>query len=201
MHTVDTEQGWWTGLPAARAVRLVGATFDQISLCVEPLPDSGPAVLSCQPAGAGPLVDQVGLLLTELERAATALFPDWLPGAANIIGPQGMGISAVRALAFDRAATTAHFGPFLADLAESALTGARAQGRRYAHEVRAQGLARVIADSYGRRHTALLIEEPAGLSAADERALVSAAEWLAHHGGFMIWLAGDRLTTNDRLDV
>jgi very-short-patch-repair endonuclease len=59
----------------------------------------------------------------------------------------------------------------------------------------------VISDSYGRDSTALLIEEPAGLSAAEESALIAAAEWLAHHGGFAVWLAGERLTAVDRLDI
>jgi very-short-patch-repair endonuclease len=66
-------------------------------------------------------------------------------------------------------------------------------------EVRAAGLARVIADAYGRRSAAVLIEVPAGLSPAGEVALVGAAEWLADRGRFTVWLAGAPLLAMDRI--
>jgi very-short-patch-repair endonuclease len=140
-------------------------------------------------------------MLDELERISAALFPLWLPGADRISGARGAGVPAVRSMAHALAARSEHFGPFLADLAERSLRGAPGGGTRFAQEVRAAGLARVVAASYRRPGSAILVEVPAGLVAADERALIAAVEWIAHHGGFAVWLIGAPPNAVDRVDT
>ena len=46
----------------------------------------------------------------------------------------------------------------------------------------------MIAAAYDRQSAAVLIDVPPDLSAADERALTGAAEWLAQHAGVTVWL-------------
>ncbi|GAA1771575.1 hypothetical protein GCM10009681_48780 [Luedemannella helvata] len=191
---------WWASLPPHR-VTYVGPGIDPdlLAVSLDPLPDDAPAVLRFRPSATGPLGDQVSVLLSELDRAATSLFPAWLPGADRLAGPQGRGVAAVRALAADLAAHGADFGPFLADLAERSLRRRPGGGSRFPSEVRATGLVRAIARAYDRPTAALLIDVPDGLSAADEQALVAAAEWLADHGRLSVWLAGAPLRAVDRV--
>jgi very-short-patch-repair endonuclease len=193
--------GWWCDLPLSRVVRVVGIDFATAARDLDPLPEGAPAVVDCRPASAGPVADQTTLLLDELSRAAVALYPAWLPDAASIADAAGAGIPAVRAVARATAHSSTHFGPFLAELATAGLCGRPALVRRFAAEVRAAGLARVIADSYQRGSAALLIEVPAGRPEPWLAELVAAAEFLAHHGGFGVWLAGDDLGVVDRLDT
>ncbi|GAA3095538.1 hypothetical protein [Nonomuraea salmonea] len=131
----------------------------------------------------------VAAVIDELDAAAVALFPAWLPGAEGIEGPGGAHLPAVRALALRRAAASEHYGPFLAELAERALAGGPSGLRP---EVRAAGLARALADSFGRSRTALLVRVPDGLTAAGQEVLVAACEWLAHRGGRWGGVAGGR---------
>ncbi|HEV2638095.1 MAG TPA: DUF559 domain-containing protein [Actinocrinis sp.] len=197
--------GWWANAPADRVVRLEGATAELLHLSLDPLPAGAPAVIGCRPAGLDRLAEQVQALLADLEQAAAGLLPLWLPGAGAIAGPQGAGVAAVRALARERAAGSAHFGPFLADLAERSLRR-RAPSPEplprngFPAAVRAEGLSRVIADSYRRGTAALLIEIPEGLTVAQEHAVVASAEWLAHHGTWAVWLTGAPLRDVDRID-
>jgi len=203
---------WWADVPTDRVIWLDGAAPELLQLSLDPLPQNAPAVLCCRPAGSGTLAEQVTALLDELEWAAVDLFPHWLPGADAIAGPQGAGVLAVRTLALDTAATSPHFGPFLAGLAERSL---RRRGRprdhpkdrtepsqesAFAPAVRAAGLARVIAAGYSRAFAVLLIEVPAGLAASDGRTLVSGAEWIAEHSGWGVWLTGTRPQSVDRID-
>jgi very-short-patch-repair endonuclease len=194
---------WWTVPPARKVSYLTGVDAELLGIALDPLPATAPAVVRFRPATGGPLGDQVAILLDELDRAAVALFPRWLPGAERLDGPQGLGVPAVRALAARTARRSANFGPFLVDLAERGLRGQTgAQIGRAAHfpaEVRAAGLARAIADAYRRESVALLIEVPADLPPADERALTSGAEWLAQHGRLTIWLAGAGPNVVDRI--
>jgi very-short-patch-repair endonuclease len=181
--------GFWAELPPGRVRHLVGASPEAIALALEPLPDDAPAVLTCQITAQPSSPRVVAAVLDQLETAAMDLYPAWLPGAEAIDGPGGAGASAVRALAVAKAATTSHFGPFLAGLAVRSSGGGSANGRLPV-EVRAAGLARVIADSFRRASTALLVPVPEGLAPAAGSALVAAGEWLAYHGGFAVWLAG-----------
>lgn len=189
---------WWNVPPRGQVSYLVGADPELLKIALDPLPDSAPAVIQFRPGTGGPLGDQVALLLDEMDTAAVALFPRWLPGAERLDGSRSLGVPAVRELAARVAARSHNFGPFLADLAERALRG-RTGRSRFPAEVRARGLARVIADAYDRESAALLIEVPDELPAADERALIAAAEWLAQHGHLTVWLAGAPLWVVDRL--
>lgn len=198
---------WWTVPPVRQASYLVGADPELLSVGLDPLPSSAPAVVQFHPVVGAPFGDQVAVLLDELERAAIAMFPRWLPGAEHLDQPGGLGVAAVRALAAQCAARSRDFSPFLADLAERGLRGSEGdpvdqpRGRRsqLPAEVRAAGLGKVIADAYGRQSAALLIAVPVDLSPADEQTLVATAEWFADHGRFSVWLAGAPLNVVDRV--
>jgi very-short-patch-repair endonuclease len=111
-------------------------------------------------------------------------------------------VAAVRSMALRLAGQSPHFGPFLADRAERALSGRDPERRVFFPDaVRAAGLARILAASYRRDSAALLFDLPECLSAAHERAIVSAAAWLAHHGGFAVWLTGAPLASVDSVDT
>ncbi|MEU8247732.1 DUF559 domain-containing protein [Nonomuraea sp. NPDC048916] len=188
----------WAQLPVGRPVWLDGADSEAVALAIDPLPDDAPAIVTYLPAVARSTTGFVSAALCELERAAVALFPAWLPGAEGLDGPGGAGVPAVRALALRRAAASDHFGPFLADLAELALS-ARTAPTRFSPETRATGLARVIAASFGRSRAALLVDVPGGLSPAAQEVLVAGCEWLAQRGELGVWLTGAPLDTVDRV--
>lgn len=57
----------------------------------------------------------------------------------------------------------------------------------------------MVADGFGRPRVSLLVEVPAGLDPAGERAVVAGAEWLCHHGRVAVWLAGTPLRHEDRV--
>lgn len=187
----------WRALPGRGVAVLGGVDAGGIAAAIDPLPEEAPAVLSYLPGDVRDAAHVVGCVLEELEKVAIALFPAWLPGAEGISGTGGASRRAVRELARRVAATTGHFGPFLADLAERSLTGRPA--RALAAETRAAGLVRVIAAGYDRRAVALLVHLPPGLSAPGEEALVAGCEWLADHGGLAVWLTGTPLMTVDRV--
>ncbi|MEU8318832.1 DUF559 domain-containing protein [Nonomuraea sp. NPDC048881] len=176
----------WAELPIGQVVRL-DADPDAVALALDPLPDDAPAVVTYFAAGERSVADLAASVLRELDKAAIALFPAWLPGAEGIEGPSGVNVAAVQALALRRASVTGHFGPFLAELARRALTGAPSA---LAPEVRAAGLVRVLADSFGRARLAVLVRVPDGLGAAAREVLVAGCEWLAHRGRAGVWLAG-----------
>ncbi|MGW2160254.1 DUF559 domain-containing protein [Nonomuraea sp. NPDC001699] len=176
----------WAELPIGRVVRL-DADPDAVALALDPLPDDAPAVVTYFAAEERSVADLAASVLRELDKAAIALFPAWLPGAEGIEGPSGMNVAAVQALARGRASVTGHFGPFLAELARRALTGGPSG---LAPEVRAAGLVRVLADSFGRARLAILVRVPDGLGTAAREVLVAGCEWLAHRGRAGVWLAG-----------
>ncbi|MEU7871543.1 DUF559 domain-containing protein [Dactylosporangium sp. NPDC049140] len=199
MSPAATLAHWWDGPPRRQVSHLDGAAPELLSVALDPLPSAAPAVVSFRPAPPGTPGDQVHVILRELDRAAIALYPLWLPGADALDGPSALGVAAVRALAERAAAGSHNFGPFLADLATRALRGAVERTPALPAEVRAAGLARVIAAAYGRDHLVVIIELPAGEHPAAERALVHAAEWLVRHAGVTVWLAGSPLRSVDRV--
>lgn len=178
---------------------LAGADPELLFIALDPLPVGAPVIIQFHPAIGGSVGDQVDTLVASMDRAAVALFPRWLPDAAHLDPSAELGGPAVRALAARAAARSSTFGPFLADLAERCLLGLTHRPSRFPAEVRASGLARVIADAYTRGSSAVLIAVPDGLSPVDERALVAAAEWLADHGRLGVWLAGAPLRVVDRV--
>ncbi|TDC42986.1 DUF559 domain-containing protein [Micromonospora sp. KC207] len=200
---------WWAAVPPRRVGHLADVDPELLRLALDPLPPAAPAVLAYRPARGLTLAGLVAALLDELEGAARALYPRWLPGADRLDGADPPGVAAVRELAARVASRSDHFGPFLADLAERALRGGDPAGperagpvrrrSRFPAEVRAAGLARVLADAYGRDGCALLVEPPDGAGPEDERILVAGAEWLAQHGRCAVWLAGPLRHAVDRV--
>jgi hypothetical protein len=187
----------WGELPIGRVVRLDGATAAELALTLVPLPANAPAIVIYRPRPPEHPGEVAAGALDELDGAALGLFPAWLPDAAGIRGPGGAGVDAVRALAMRTAPETAQFGPFLADLAERALRGARSTPSQFSPEVRAAGLAKVIARSYDRSAAALLVEIPPDLTGPEEQALVAGCEWLAQRGRLGVWLAGAQFSAVD----
>ncbi|WP_336207350.1 endonuclease domain-containing protein [Nonomuraea sp. LPB2021202275-12-8] len=186
----------WAALPVGRVVRLEGADADAVAQAIDPLPEGSPAIVTYAAVEARSATAMVTSVLDELDAAAVALFPAWLPGAEGIDGPGGANVPAVRTLALRRASAGEDFGPFLAELAERALTGRPCE---FSPEIRAAGLARVLAAGFARSRTSLLVRVPDGLSAAGQEVLVAGCEWLAHRGGFGVWLVGAELTAVDRV--
>ena len=177
---------------------LVGVEPERLSLAIDPLPPAAPAIFEFRPA-AESRADPVELLLAQLDRAARALYPRWLPGAEQLEASRALGVPAVRALAARVAAQSPDFGPFLADLAERAVSGVDGGRRRFPAEVRAAGLVRVIAKAYGRQSAVLAVNLPPELSPTGERLLTAACEWLVQRGGLTVWLVGAQLRAVDRV--
>ncbi|MEV1201532.1 DUF559 domain-containing protein [Microbispora rosea] len=213
----------WRELPTGRVVYLhagqdvhLHGDPDAVALAVDPLPDDAPALVTYVPRPALTPADVVADVLRELESAALAMFPAWLPEAGGITGTGGAAVAAVRALALRTGSGTRHFAPFLANLAERALreraalggvtrgvaAGGRTAGRAgtFPPEIRAAGLARVLRSGYRRPEAAILVRVPSGLPPAAEEVLVAACEWLAHHGGFGVWLTGPPPRSVDRIE-
>ncbi|MEU1880055.1 DUF559 domain-containing protein [Streptosporangium sp. NPDC020072] len=154
--------------------------------------------------GGGPAVrETVAEVLDALEKAVTGLYPAWLPEAADITGPGGLALPAVRELARRTVRGRRDLAAFLADLAARSLAGGglRLPHRSVPPETRAEGLAMAFAASFGRPHTVVLATIPEGLSPGREETLVAAAEWLTHRGHLGVCLTGAALTTVDRVPV
>ncbi|MEU4532721.1 DUF559 domain-containing protein [Micromonospora ureilytica] len=196
----DATGAWWAAPPTRRVSHLPGVDPELLRVALDPMPPAAPAIVHYRPTVVGPLGDLVDALLDQLDTAALAMFPRWLAGADRFDSAGTLGVAAVRALAARTAARSRHFGPFLADLAERGLHDRRrAVARsRFAPEVRAAGLARVIAEAYDRESCVLVVALP-DLNADAERTLVAAAEWFVRHGGFTVWLAGGPLRHVDRV--
>jgi very-short-patch-repair endonuclease len=189
----------WEDLPIGRVVRLTGGSPAALALTLVPLPDSAPTIVTWRPRAVSSQSSAVTAALDELETVAIGLFPAWLPGAEGIDGPGGANVAAVRELAARTASSTSHFGPYLAGLAERALRGSTAPTGRFLPQVKAPGVARVLAASFARPAAALLVEVPEGLSGEAAQDLVAGCEWLAHHGALGVWLTGAPLVGVDRL--
>ncbi|WP_432899647.1 endonuclease domain-containing protein [Micromonospora matsumotoense] len=185
-------------LPTDRVVQIRGVPAGTIAATVAGAP-VGPAAVVLRPGPARTAGAFVHSALDELERVAVALLPGWLPEAADIPRADPYGLAAVRAAAVGRARGSAHFAPFLAHLAAVALSGRRPPVDPFSVEVRCSGLIRVVAEGFGRPRAILLIQVPADLDPAGERALVAGAEWLCHHGRVGVWLVGTPLRHEDRV--
>lgn len=189
-----------THFPAGRVVRLTGVTEEQLAVGFDPLPDGSPVVIRHRlPTEVSSAQDVVEDVLGQLEAIAIELFPAWLPGAGAVDSASDFDRRVVREIAHRYAADTAHFGPFLADLAEAALRG-RPTERRFDLDVRARVLIRAIADSYGRDGISLLIGEDGPHGDGDQRRAALAFEWLADHG-VGTWLTASVLPLVDRYPI
>ncbi len=188
-----------THIPSEQVVRLVGLTAEQLAVSLDPLPERAPVVIRYRlPRAASSSRRIVDDVLEKLESLALGLFPAWLPNA-DVLSERGdFDRRVVRQLAHRHAADSDHFGPFLADMADASLRGC-APDRRFGPEVRAKGLARIIADSYRRAGVVLLVGPAAGPSSvADQRRIAAACEWLVNHGGIGVWLTAGALPLVDR---
>ncbi|MFY1624401.1 endonuclease domain-containing protein [Micromonospora sp. WMMD735] len=186
------------GLPTDRVVQLVGVPTDAVAAATtgEPV---GPVAVVLRPGPPRTPGSLVRAVLDDLERVAVALLPGWLPEAADVPRVDPFGLAAVRAAASRRARESAHFAPFLAHLADVAVSGRRPPTDPFPPEIRCPGLTRVVADGFDRPGVSLLVEVPAGLDPAGERAVVAGAEWLCHHGRVAVWLTGTPLRHEDRV--
>ncbi|GAA0708123.1 DUF559 domain-containing protein [Dactylosporangium roseum] len=132
-----------------------------------------------------------------MESIAGQLFPAWLPGAEGIQTSAGAAPAAVGAVALAHAARTGQFGPFLADLAVGALRRRGSSTGRHPPEVRALGLARVLATGLGRSSCALLMRSSDDLDERGALVLACAAAWLVDHGRMAVWILGERFPPAD----
>nr|WP_063818109.1 DUF559 domain-containing protein [Herbidospora sakaeratensis] len=192
----------WGDLPVGRVLRIAGvdSSIDAnvMELLLDPLPEAGPAVISYAATECDSVPELVGSILRELETLAVGLFPAWLPEGDKLDGPGGGGMAAARVLAMRMAVGGRHFGPFLAELAAHAIqhrgefTPGRlpARCRAFPAEVRAAGLARVVAAAFRRDEAALVVHVPEKLSSHGETVFVAGCEWLAHQSGMGVWLVG-----------
>jgi hypothetical protein len=188
-------------VPTDRVVRIAGPSAEQLLVGLDPLPAEAPVVIRYRvPAAPDSSLAVVDDILHRLEVVARELFPAWLPEAEVITTTSDFDRRVVRELARRMAATSEHFGPFVADLAEAALSG-RETARRFEPETRARGLARIIRDAYHRANVVLLVGPADELAEDEQRRVAGACEWLADHGGFGVWLTGDALTVVDRFST
>jgi len=185
-------------IPADQVVRLAGLTDEHLAVSLDPLPDRVPVVIRCRlprPHSPSGFVDDV---LQQLESVALDLFPAWLPAAEAITTSSDFDRRVVRQLAHRHAGGSEHFGPFLADMAEAAVRGTTPD-RRLGPEVRANGLAQIIAESYCRTGVVLLLGPLERSSSEEEqRAVALACEWLVGHGAIGVWLSQGVLPKVDR---
>lgn len=185
-------------MPADRVLRLVGPTVEQFAVAVDPLPDDAPVIVMAEvdavSSDPSSVVDE---LLDMMEAAVRAQLCAWLPAAEMITGTTDHERRAIRQLAREIASTTAHFGPFLADVAEAALRG-RAVVAQHDPEVRSRALARLLGTSYQRDAVALALWSAHSLATQQRHALGTAAQWLANHGPIGIWFLGDDAVEAER---
>jgi very-short-patch-repair endonuclease len=187
-------------IPVDRVVQVRGGSLDTVAAAAaDGLGDLAAVVVG--PASCATPRAFVRDILDDLERVAIALLPGWLPDAAEIHRPDPAGLAAVRAAALTRAHGSPHLALFLTELAAVALSGRRVTTSDLPLETRSIGLARVVAEGFGRAGVLLLAQVPAGLTADGERAMVAGAEWLAHQGRLGVWLVGSPLRQVDRVPV
>jgi very-short-patch-repair endonuclease len=191
----------WADLPLGQVVYVRGASAEALTLTLEPLPDDAPVVVIYYSMADRTKRVLVESILDQLEGVAIRLLPVWLPKATHLEGPQGGGVSAARALAVEKASHAHYFGPFLADLAEHGLRATGSTAARFAPEVRAVELSKILAECYGRTGVAILIDVPEELDSGSAAALLSASDWFAAHGAFGVWLTGARLPDGGRFST
>ena len=187
-----------THIPADQVVRLVGLTDAQLAVSLDPLPGHAPVIVRHPlPTDASSPHQVIDDMLHRLEAVALSLFPAWLPDAAVISESSDFDRRVVREIAHLNAANSSHFGPYLADMAEAALSRGVPQ-RQFGPELRAKGLARIIANSYHRDGVVLLVGQGGPDTEDAQRRAAAACEWVAGHGGIGVWLTAGALPLVDR---
>ncbi len=194
------ETPWYARLPDSRAVVLRGADAHHIAVSLDPLPHDAPAVATIHLVD---VVSQRGVVTTVLDNLETAVrdsFPTWLPGGDYLEGPNRLDLLASRRLSLELASTSEHFGPFVTAMTESALRG-RPIGREFIDQTRAEGLRRLLADTYHRRSVALVLSVEAGQSSYQHSQLIAGCMWLANSGGFAVWIVSPDDMISDHIRV
>lgn len=192
------EMPWYTQHSHNRVVQFLGVDAATFTSQLDPLPADAPAIVQLPIDEAQPQNRLVKSILDLLESAARQLFPVWLPGAEDFDGPNRLDVLAARSLANDLSESAGHFGPYVAALAESALRD-HVITRTFIAETRAEGVRRLLASAYERDAVALILDvDPRVLEAAPNQ-FVGACEWLAHHGGFAVWVVGAPNPVSDRV--
>lgn len=187
-------------LPLDRAACLIGAPGDAIAVALDDLSAAGPAIIRVHTEPSKTQSRYIAQILSALTQAATDLFPAWLPEANIVQGHSSLDYAAVRIHVRRLAARSAHYGPFLADLAQRSLSGdPTARHGRFSDAEVAEGLAGVLGTSWEREKVALVISADE-LTTAQQGALASASEWLAARG-FAVWLVDNPLPTVERMSV
>jgi very-short-patch-repair endonuclease len=192
MRRVGVAQ-FWADLPLDRPISIEGVHPESFALSIESLPAGAPAIVTYDAPPQLRAREVVATLLAELDRVARELYPAWLTEAAEIESAAGAGAVAVRSIAVRVAQARGQYGPFLAELAERSLRRDSAYAGSFGPEIRATGLAKVIADAFGRSRTAILIRVRKEFSEDQQQALIAAGRWLSDSGRFGIWLAGAAL--------
>ena len=129
----------------------------------------------------------VDVVVDALETAAIDSAALWLPEFEHIAGASTLERRAARASAVRLAADTAHFGPYVASLAESASSGRPVRRAAFTVETRVAGSARALAAAHGRDFAALVLVVPDGV---DADIVSTAAEWLCANSKMGVWLTG-----------
>lgn len=176
-------------LPTNRVIHLGGITIEEFAVAVDPLPENAPVILTLRITEAADPSHAVSAALDAMESVARAQLRAWLPAADQITGTSDLDRRTVRRLARETAATTELFGPYLADIAESALVQ-RPVATRYDADTRADSLAAILVAGYRREAVVLALwsADPAPLTA--QQAMGTAAHWLAGRG-IGVWVLGD----------
>ncbi|KZF03886.1 MAG: DUF559 domain-containing protein [Rhodococcus sp. (in: high G+C Gram-positive bacteria)] len=181
------DAAWYARLPDNRATHLRGVDAHRIAASLDPLPDDAPAVATIHIADVDSQRGVVTTILDGIETAVLEAFPAWLPGGEHVEGPNRLDLLAAQKLSLDLASTSDHFGPFVIAMSQAAILG-RPIGRRFIDQTRAEGLRRLLAETYHRRSVALVVSVEAGQSRYQQSQLVAGCVWLAVHGGFAVWI-------------
>ncbi|BCB81181.1 hypothetical protein GCM10022251_67710 [Phytohabitans flavus] len=197
----DGEAAWHHQLariPFDRVVHISGVSAGGVAAAVARFGDL-PAAIVVAPSADGSVAAFVGEVLDALDVVARQLLPGWLPEVDELDGSQGAALTAIRAVATERARAAGYASVFLADLAERALTG-RPSRARLRPEVRIAGLARIVATGFQRDRLVLAIstETKPGQTPANN-IVVAASEWLADRGHLGVWLTGAESPDPERL--
>jgi hypothetical protein len=182
-------------VPLNRVVLLPGADVDALARTMA-RNEAGPAVVVTRsvPPVAAAFVHAVE---AELERAAVALLPGWLPEAASVDRLDAGGVAAVRLAAAGLARRAYYPRQFLTGLAVRALTGTPIPPRQAPLRTRLTTLTRVVGHAFGRSRLVLLA--PLDEAGSGRSEVVAGAEWILHNASLPVWLVGDTGADVDRL--
>ncbi len=143
---------------------------------------------------------QLAHIIAELEGAAAALFPAWLPEAEGVETPGGAGLQAVAALARSVASRTDLFGPYLAAISKAALrkTPETIAGK-FPAETSLRECFKLFCRAYGTKSAVLILTLPDQASDTLVAQVQQAAIFIAAQDAFLVWIAGAGMERLDRI--